>query len=213
MIQSSQPSSLKFTCRAFLLHLDLDFFPCRFPYTPSSFATFTSFSLTDLRDLICSFISLNRFSLFLERVPSCLRSTSVSDLPSVTLSWRQSCTSQPAFVESSRSRDLESSSLEVCKSPGALLNILNSAPTSSSFSERVETSNRYFCLRRGECKRSSAGIKGENNCSQIHLGCTVFRGRTGGVRGRRGSGDGGLTFSHRGLLSLSCCSNVHPGPD
>uniref|UniRef100_A0A3P9BZF3 Uncharacterized protein n=1 Tax=Maylandia zebra TaxID=106582 RepID=A0A3P9BZF3_9CICH len=190
MIQSSQPSSLKFTCRAFLLHLDLDFFPCRFPYTPSSFATFTSFSLTDLRDLICSFISLNRFSLFLERV-----------------------TSQPAFVESSRSRDLESSSLEVCKSPGALLNILNSAPTSSSFSERVETSNRYFCLRRGECKRSSAGIKGENNCSQIHLGCTVFRGRTGGVRGRRGSGGGGLTFSHRGLLSLSCCSNVHPGPD
>uniref|UniRef100_A0A669CRG2 Uncharacterized protein n=1 Tax=Oreochromis niloticus TaxID=8128 RepID=A0A669CRG2_ORENI len=168
MIQSSQPSSLKFTCRAFLLHLDLDFFPCRFP---------------------C-------------RLPS-----------AVLLRRLDTPSSFPAFVESSGSKDLESSSLEVCKSPGALLNILNSAPTSSSFSERVETSNRYFCLRRGECKRSSAGIKGENNCSQIHLGCTVFRGSTGGVRGRRGSGVGGLTFSHRGLLSLSCCSNVHPGPD
>uniref|UniRef100_A0A3B5AXS9 Uncharacterized protein n=1 Tax=Stegastes partitus TaxID=144197 RepID=A0A3B5AXS9_9TELE len=134
MIQSSQPSSLKFTCSAFLLHLDLDFFPCLFPCR-----------------LLSTVLRRRRgpsplFSLFLERV-----------------------TSQPALVESSGSRDLECSSLserqgEVCRSPGALLNILNSAPTSSSFSERVETSNRYFCLRRGECKRSSARIKEENNC-------------------------------------------------
>ncbi|TNN60617.1 hypothetical protein EYF80_029218 [Liparis tanakae] len=99
MIQSSQPSSLKFTCSAFLLHLDLDFFPCLLPCrllsgvlrrrrgpspltplsdTPSSpaaaattaaaaAAAVSFFSSADLRDLIFSFISLNRFSLFLER--------------------------------------------------------------------------------------------------------------------------------------------------
>uniref|UniRef100_A0A3B3CE09 Uncharacterized protein n=1 Tax=Oryzias melastigma TaxID=30732 RepID=A0A3B3CE09_ORYME len=188
MIQSSQPSSLKFTCRAFLLHLVLDFLPCQ-----TSSATRMALSCW-LRPLLSS--------------PSCRRSTSVSDLLSVTLSWKQRCTlnisqtsrtSQPDLVESSGSRDREASSRlepEVCKPPGALLNILNSAPTSSSFSERVETSNRYFCLRRGECKRLSARIKEENNCCQIHLGCTVFR-----QRRERGEG-GGLTFSHRGLLWL-----------
>uniref|UniRef100_A0A3Q2DXL4 Uncharacterized protein n=1 Tax=Cyprinodon variegatus TaxID=28743 RepID=A0A3Q2DXL4_CYPVA len=129
MIQSSQPSSLKFTYRAFLLHLYLDFFPCLFPCRllcavllrrrgPSPVPPFIGFSSTDLRDLIFSFISLNRFSLFLER----------------SWMWRGP---------------------SVCGAPDALLNILNSAPTSSSFSERVETSNRYFCLLKGECKRLS----------------------------------------------------------
>uniref|UniRef100_A0A668AFT6 Uncharacterized protein n=1 Tax=Myripristis murdjan TaxID=586833 RepID=A0A668AFT6_9TELE len=173
MIQSSQPSSLKFTCRAFLLHLDLDFFPCLFPCRllnavlllrrgPSRFTAFSAAAATRM-----AFSCWDRPLL---SSPSCRRSTSVSDLPSVTLSWKQSCfpcccmshtsrTSQPDFMESRGSRDLESSSLDVWKSPGAFLNILNSAPTSSSLSERVETSNRYFCLRRGECKRSSARIK------------------------------------------------------
>uniref|UniRef100_A0A672ZN69 Uncharacterized protein n=1 Tax=Sphaeramia orbicularis TaxID=375764 RepID=A0A672ZN69_9TELE len=174
MIQSSHPSSLKFTCSAFLLHLDLDFFPCLFPCRLLSAVLLRRRGPSPL------------FSLFLERVR--LRSTSVSDLPRVTRSWKQSW-----FCSRSERQG------EVCKSPGALLNILNSAPTSSSLSERVETSNRYFCLRSGECKRSSARIKEENNCSQIHLGCTVFRGE-GGMEG----GGGGCAFSHRGL-SLPLC--------
>uniref|UniRef100_A0A3Q3IHG4 Uncharacterized protein n=1 Tax=Monopterus albus TaxID=43700 RepID=A0A3Q3IHG4_MONAL len=178
MIQSSQPSSLKFTCSAFLLHLDLDFFPCLLPCRllsavlrrrrgPSPLAPFENTASSSATRM--AFSCWGRPSLF---SPRCLKSTSMSDLPRVTLSWKQS-------------RDLESSSLpvvcrELCKSPVALLNILNSAPTSSSLSERVETSNRYFCLRRGECKRSSARIKEENNCSQFHLGCTVFRGMQAG---------------------------------
>lgn len=155
MIQSSQPSSLKLTCSAFLLHLDLDFLPCLFPCRLFSAVlrlrrdlNWRPVSSSDFpvpRDLIFSFISLNRFSLFFDLVyttkmafscwdrpllskPNCFRSISVSDLPSVTLSWRQSWipwaefwwvlnishtskTSHPGFVESSGSRDLESSSL------------------------------------------------------------------------------------------------------
>uniref|UniRef100_A0A672HTN5 Uncharacterized protein n=1 Tax=Salarias fasciatus TaxID=181472 RepID=A0A672HTN5_SALFA len=177
MIQSSQPSSLKFTCSAFLLHLDLDFFPCRLP---------------------CRLLS----AVLRRRLgPSPLPLTPLGG--GDTRSPSTSSSSSSAAASSSRSERHG----EVCESPCALLNILNSAPTSSSFSERVETSNRYFCLRRGECKRSSARIKEENNCSQIHLGCTVFRG-VGGW----GWGGGGVTFSHGGLLSLFCFSKVHPEP-
>uniref|UniRef100_A0A3P9PKS8 Uncharacterized protein n=1 Tax=Poecilia reticulata TaxID=8081 RepID=A0A3P9PKS8_POERE len=174
MIQSSQPSSLKFTCRAFLLHLYLDFFPCRFPCrlfgavllrrrggpspSPSALAGFSS---ADRRDLIFSFISLNRMAFsccprpLLSR-PSRLKSTSASDLPCTARSWKQSwlLTSQPPVsAESAASRDLDWR----WKGPA--------------------TSNRYFCLLRGECKRLSARRKEENNCSQIHLECTVFRER------------------------------------
>uniref|UniRef100_A0A3Q2U8F4 Uncharacterized protein n=1 Tax=Fundulus heteroclitus TaxID=8078 RepID=A0A3Q2U8F4_FUNHE len=169
MIQSSQPSSLKFTWRAFLLHLYLDFLPCLFPCRLlgavllrrrgfSPFPSFVGFSSADLRDLIFSFISLNRFSLFLER------------------SWMWT---GPAD----------------CGPPKAFLNILSSAPTSSSFSERVETSNRYFCLLKGECKRLSARRKEENNCSQIHLECTVFREKRE---------EGAHNLPQRPSLSLSC---------
>uniref|UniRef100_A0A3B3UW16 Uncharacterized protein n=1 Tax=Poecilia latipinna TaxID=48699 RepID=A0A3B3UW16_9TELE len=175
MIQSSQPSSLKFTCRAFLLHLYLDFFPCRFPCRlfgavlrrrrggpsprPSALAGFSS--ATRMAFSCCPRPLLSR--------PSRLRSTSASDLPCTARSWKQSwllcwrCvrnashtsrTSQPPVsAESAASRDLDWR----WKGPA--------------------TSNRYFCLLRGECKRLSARRKEENNCSQIHLECTVFRER------------------------------------
>uniref|UniRef100_A0A8D0A7L6 Uncharacterized protein n=1 Tax=Sander lucioperca TaxID=283035 RepID=A0A8D0A7L6_SANLU len=167
MIQSSQPSSLKFTCSAFLLHLDLDFFPCLFPC------------------LLVSAVLRRR------RGPSPLTPLSATPTPSSAAAFPATAPSSFSF-----SRFLERRPVvckEVCTSPGALRNILNSAPTSSSLSERVETSNRYFCLRRGECKRSSARIKEENNCSQIHLGCTVFRGREGrpaNIPSRRINGTG-----------------------
>uniref|UniRef100_A0A671L913 Uncharacterized protein n=1 Tax=Sinocyclocheilus anshuiensis TaxID=1608454 RepID=A0A671L913_9TELE len=131
MIQSSHPSSLKLTCSAFLLHLDLDFLPCRFPWRLLSAvlrlrralncSALSSSSSSSPRDLIFSFISLNKFSLFLDRVTS--HSTPEGD------GW---------------------------PSPGGFRNILNSAPTSSSLSERVETSNRYACLRKGESVRSNS---------------------------------------------------------
>uniref|UniRef100_A0A8C9V2M2 Uncharacterized protein n=1 Tax=Scleropages formosus TaxID=113540 RepID=A0A8C9V2M2_SCLFO len=212
MIQSSQPRSLKLTCSAFLLHLDLDFLPCRFPCRLLSavlrlrraFAgpPCSSF-ICEPRDLTFSFISLKRFSLFLDLVkttrmafsrwvrplrssPRCLKSA--SDWPRVASSSKQSCppwaewrpflntshtskTSHPGLRASWRSRDLESRSRpdpqdtrrrpyspawDAGKSSGSSLNILSSAPTSSSLSERAETSNRYFCRRNGECERSSA---------------------------------------------------------
>uniref|UniRef100_A0A8C2C378 Uncharacterized protein n=1 Tax=Cyprinus carpio TaxID=7962 RepID=A0A8C2C378_CYPCA len=138
MIQSSHPSSLKLTCSAFLLHLDLDFLPCRFPWRLLSAVLRLRRALncsalsssSSPRDSIFSFISLNRFSLFLDR--ACFRSISVSDITSHS---RPDGDGWP--------------------SPGGFRNILNSAPTSSSLSERVETSNRYVCLRKGESVRSS----------------------------------------------------------
>uniref|UniRef100_A0A8C1QFL0 Uncharacterized protein n=1 Tax=Cyprinus carpio TaxID=7962 RepID=A0A8C1QFL0_CYPCA len=128
MIQSSHPSSLKLTCSAFLLHLDLDFLPCRFPWRLLSAVLRLRRALncsalsssSSPRDSIFSFISLNRFSLFLDRATSHSRPDGDG--------W---------------------------PSPGGFRNILNSAPTSSSLSERVETSNRYVCLRKGESVRSS----------------------------------------------------------
>uniref|UniRef100_A0A4W5S0P0 Uncharacterized protein n=1 Tax=Hucho hucho TaxID=62062 RepID=A0A4W5S0P0_9TELE len=133
MIQSSHPSSLKLTCRAFLLHLDFDFLPCLFP---------------------CRlFNAVLRRRLALNRRP-----LSSSDL--VPLSWRQSWLPWRPVGD-------------VCKSPGTFLNILNSAPTNSSLSERVETSNRYFCLRKGECKRSSATV----HSTEQHTINTLFPAR------------------------------------
>ncbi|KAL4617144.1 hypothetical protein GN956_G21861 [Arapaima gigas] len=214
MIQSSQPRSLKLTCSAFLLHLDLDFFPCRFPCRLLSAILRrrrafnrppSASSARDLRDPIFSFISLKRFSLFRDlpnttRIasscwarpfrpnPRCLRSTSASDWPGAALSSKQSRppvaerrpflntshtsrTSHPGCRASRRSRVLESRSRpdgqdakrrpyaagsDPGRPSGSFLSIRSSAPTSSSLSERAETSNRYFCLRKGESERSSA---------------------------------------------------------
>uniref|UniRef100_A0A3Q3KYV7 Uncharacterized protein n=1 Tax=Mastacembelus armatus TaxID=205130 RepID=A0A3Q3KYV7_9TELE len=141
MIQSSHPSSLKFTCSAFLLHLDLDFFPCLFP---------------------CRLLSA---VLRRRRGPSPLTPLNDSACPSSSAAFTTAAASSFSF-------SLFLERVEVCKFPGALLKILNSAPTSSSLSERVETSNRYFCLRRGECKRSSARIKEENNSFKSAAGRT-----------------------------------------
>uniref|UniRef100_A0A673J6G3 Uncharacterized protein n=1 Tax=Sinocyclocheilus rhinocerous TaxID=307959 RepID=A0A673J6G3_9TELE len=116
MIQSSHPSSLKLTCSAFLLHLDLDFLPCRFPWRLLSAvlrlrralncSALSSSSSSSPRDLIFSFISLNKFSLFLDHL--------------------------------------------LCVTLTSGLFDRHETPTSSSLSERVETSNRYVCLRKGE---------------------------------------------------------------
>uniref|UniRef100_A0A3B5QZF0 Uncharacterized protein n=1 Tax=Xiphophorus maculatus TaxID=8083 RepID=A0A3B5QZF0_XIPMA len=211
MIQSSQPSSLKFTCRAFLLHLYLDFFPCRFPCRlfgavlrrrrggpwpgPSALAGFSS---ADRRDLIFSFISLNRMAFsccprpLLSR-PSRLRSTSSSDLPRAARSWKQS------WLLCWR-----------CVWNASHTSRTSQPPVSSWRWKGPATSNRYFCLLRGECKRLSARRKEENNCSQIHLECTVFRER-GGVCVCWGGGGGvcvcvlggGHILPQRPSLSLS----------
>uniref|UniRef100_A0A8C5CYS7 Uncharacterized protein n=1 Tax=Gadus morhua TaxID=8049 RepID=A0A8C5CYS7_GADMO len=192
MIQSSQPSSLKLTCSAFLLHLDFVFFPCLFPWRLFKAVlrlrrafnwrplSSSSSSLPEPRDLIFSFISLKRFSLFLDLAPSCRRSTSVSDRPRVTLRWKQSgagfpvaergwslnmshtsITSHPGFLESSGSSDLECRGLSerhgyswrlygpvagTWTSLDAFLNILNSAPTSSSLSETLKSMVEYVSI-------------------------------------------------------------------
>uniref|UniRef100_A0A3P8VGR6 Uncharacterized protein n=1 Tax=Cynoglossus semilaevis TaxID=244447 RepID=A0A3P8VGR6_CYNSE len=157
MIQSSQPSSLKFTCSAFLLHLDLDFFPCRLPCRLLSAVLLLR---RDLRDLIFSFISPLGWPCPAGTGRSCPAPASK--------------TSHPGLVESSGSRDLESSNRPLvcrgaCRSRDPLLNILNSAPTSSSWSERVETSNRYFCLLRGESISGTLFIMAQTNFLILYI--------------------------------------------
>uniref|UniRef100_A0A3Q2WYX6 Uncharacterized protein n=1 Tax=Haplochromis burtoni TaxID=8153 RepID=A0A3Q2WYX6_HAPBU len=176
MIQSSQPRSLKFTCRGFLLHLDFDFLPCRFPWRVLDAAV-----LRLLLALVPGPLSLGLFSRPSKALPSLLslkslpcrcsprrcRSSSLSGLSSTALSSRQKCfpwlrccrslnishtssTSHLGLWEPCRSSVLESSSCWSWQERSWI-----SAPSTSAFSERVETSNRYCCLLRGESGRSS----------------------------------------------------------
>uniref|UniRef100_A0A8C7H1D2 Uncharacterized protein n=1 Tax=Oncorhynchus kisutch TaxID=8019 RepID=A0A8C7H1D2_ONCKI len=153
MIQSSQPSSLKFTCNGFLLHLDFDFLPCLFPWRFFNIAVLRLRLALELErgplsfpfspwpiNVLPSLLSLKRVCLFLDLVKTtkmaffCCDSLSV--LSSMALTSRQNWL------------------------PYTLVYILNSAPSTSALSERVETSNRYCCLRKGESGRSSVkGIK------------------------------------------------------
>uniref|UniRef100_A0A673M0D7 Uncharacterized protein n=1 Tax=Sinocyclocheilus rhinocerous TaxID=307959 RepID=A0A673M0D7_9TELE len=161
MIQSSQPSSLKFTCKGFLLHLDLDFLPCLLPWRLGPF----------------SFPRLSKP----HRLSSVALSSKQKRVPWEWL-WRSlktshtSKTSHFGLCASSRSKVLESRTVcdwqesscistgpisDARKLPEIFVYILSSAPKSSTFSERVDTSNKYFCLHSGEFKRSS-GTKSTN---------------------------------------------------
>ncbi|TNN42126.1 Protein GDF5OS, mitochondrial [Liparis tanakae] len=119
MIQSSQPRSLKFTCSGFLLHRDLDFLPCLFPWRVLEAAVLLlllalapgPLSLAFLsrpNKALPSLLSLKRVCLFLDRVnttkmaffcwgrpcrcrPRCCRSSSLSGLSSTARSSRQKC--------------------------------------------------------------------------------------------------------------------------
>uniref|UniRef100_A0A3P9DLA1 Uncharacterized protein n=1 Tax=Maylandia zebra TaxID=106582 RepID=A0A3P9DLA1_9CICH len=104
MIQSSQPRSLKFTCRGFLLHLDFDFLPCRFPWRVLDAAV-----LRLLLALVPGPLSLGLFSRPSKALPSLLSLKSVC-----------------FFIDLVKTTKM-----------------------------RVETSNRYCCLLRGESGRSS----------------------------------------------------------
>uniref|UniRef100_A0A8C0QNV0 Uncharacterized protein n=1 Tax=Chelonoidis abingdonii TaxID=106734 RepID=A0A8C0QNV0_CHEAB len=218
IIQSSQPSSLKFTCRGFLLHLSRDFLPCLLPWRLAKAVRLFR------RVLNCCWVSCgtrcgeprsacgeprssrssaNRFfrgdlvnttsSAFsccarpLRPKPRLLRSGSgCCPRPPGARSSRHSCfqgccccspchtsnTSQPAGGAScgARVRAPRSRGERQGKScmedrpgggwgrrwPGALRKSRSSAPTSSSLSERVDTSNKYFCLLSGAGERSSA---------------------------------------------------------
>lgn len=100
-------------------------------------------------------------------------------------------TSHFGLWESCRSSVLESSSCwswqerswistgsvsDILKFPDTLLYILSSAPSTSAFSERVETSNRYCCLFRGESGRSSVeSIKTAGSDAFSRRWCTDHR--------------------------------------
>uniref|UniRef100_A0A8C5N1P4 Uncharacterized protein n=1 Tax=Leptobrachium leishanense TaxID=445787 RepID=A0A8C5N1P4_9ANUR len=175
IIQSSQPRSLKFTCSGFLLHLNRDFLPCLLP------CRLLKVVLRLLLLLNGNFTTRRAFSC-----P--LKFTSMLDVPEVPLNSKQSCfcgllelckllktsnTSQPGVRVSLRYRVLESSGAwelqeDICRwykpgealtiSMGALRNTLSSAPTNSSLSDKVDTSNKYLCLTvviRRSCIRSS----------------------------------------------------------
>uniref|UniRef100_A0A8C2KMB0 Uncharacterized protein n=1 Tax=Cyprinus carpio TaxID=7962 RepID=A0A8C2KMB0_CYPCA len=141
MIQSSQPNSLKFTCKGFLLHLDLDFLPCLLPWRldPFSFP-----KLSRPHSLIFSLFSCGRPCLVLESRTAC--------------DWQESSCISTGPVSDAR------------KLPEIFVYILSSAPKSSTFSERVDTSNKYFCLHSGEFKRSS-GTKSTNGCTVFTKSC------------------------------------------
>uniref|UniRef100_A0A8C0WAH5 Uncharacterized protein n=1 Tax=Castor canadensis TaxID=51338 RepID=A0A8C0WAH5_CASCN len=215
IIQSSQPSSLKFTCRGFLLQRSLDFLPCRLPWRLAKAVRRRRRPGDDTSaEPSCSRISANRFLRWdlvnttsrarswgdrtLRPKPRLRRSggggcwgpcapastSSVSRSPQAGRSskhscfqgwWRRPChtskTSQPVggapcgsrvLVSSSRGDWQGKSCMWSCPASGpqgtarAWRYSRSSAPTNSSLSESVDTSNKYFCLRRGLCERSSA---------------------------------------------------------
>uniref|UniRef100_A0A4X1U2D6 Uncharacterized protein n=1 Tax=Sus scrofa TaxID=9823 RepID=A0A4X1U2D6_PIG len=205
IIQSSQPSSLKFTCRGFLLQRSLDFLPCRLPWRLAKAVRRRrrpgEGSQGPASGPSCSRISANRFLRWdLVNTTSRARSWGVRTLrpkprlrrsgdggcwgPGTRASasphscfrgwWRRPChtskTSQPARgapcgsrVRASSSRGDRQGKSCTCRGPaggppgaaGAWRKSRNSAPTSSSLSESVDTSNKYFCLRRGVRGRGS----------------------------------------------------------
>uniref|UniRef100_A0A671F9P1 Uncharacterized protein n=1 Tax=Rhinolophus ferrumequinum TaxID=59479 RepID=A0A671F9P1_RHIFE len=243
IIQSSHPSSLKFTCRAFLLQRSLDFLPCRLPWRLAKAVRRRrrpgEGSQTASEEPSCSRISENRFLRWdlvnttsrarswggrtLRPKPRLRRSggsgcsgpdarswaSTVSGSPHAARSskhscfqgwWRRPChtsnTSQPvrgapcgSRVRASSSRGDRQGKSCTWSGPvggpqgdaGAWRKSRSSAPTSSSLSESVDTSNKYFCLLRAVCgPGSSWASPGPDHPGSPPRSCTV----NGGVPGQ-----------------------------